>query len=129
MLAAYRALGARGRAALSVRLAAEKLQVPKSTLHRNVECWPRKPRRLSRETRRKLDELILDDVPERDIVERLGVSKGTIWRRKRHLRESDAGIASCEEWRCPQCGKLWIVVRCPIDGAESPRDKGAGGKR
>lgn len=126
MLAAFRALiarGAKAKEALTVRRAAARLKTPKSTLYDRVRAhgvWNRHPGFLSPETLKQLDQLILDDVPEAEICDRLGVGKGSVWRRKRWLREQAAGVASCAPWRCPACGGKLVVVRCPLDGTKRP---------
>lgn len=118
---------------LTVRRAAHELALPRSTLHDLVGQWHRRPRRIGKATKAKLDELLRQDVSTREISRRLGIGHGTIDRRREALRSQVGSLVRCEKWRCPIGGELLQVNYClehqtprplPPDVSNSP-DSGA----
>lgn len=115
VLARYRALRARydrHTEPLTVRKAADELRLPTTTLHNLVGQWHRQPRRLGKATRAKLDELLQQDVPTREICRRLAIGEGTVTRRRAALQAKPGTVVRCAKWRCPIGGELLQVAYC-----------------
>lgn len=119
-LRAVHARYARDGKPLTVRAAADALEVPQTTLHRLVGQWHRRPRRLGKATRARLDELLGEDRPTREICDRLGIGEGTVTRRRAALREARGELAPATAWRCPGCGGLIELVLCVACGIQRP---------
>ena len=122
-LRALKARADRAAEALTVRRAAEQLDVPQTTLYRLVGHWHRRPRRLNAATQQKLAELIAAEASVRDICRRLAIGEGTVTRRKAQLRANAGLLARVPKWRCPGCGsqiELEACVACRIE-----RNRGA----
>lgn len=105
---------------LTVREAAGELALPTTTLHNLVGQWHRRPRRLGKATRAKLDELIRQNVPRREICRRLGIGEGTVNRRRASLQAQPGSVISCPKWRCPIGGELLQVAYCIAHSVARP---------
>lgn len=111
---------------LTVRRAAGELALPRSTLYDLVGQWHHRPRRIGKATRAKLDELIQQNVPTREIARRLGIGNGSIDRRREALRSKNGTLVRCAKWRCPIGGELLQVNYCIEHQVQRPTpDSGA----